>query len=172
MDFFETVNSRYSYRGDFTSEKLKKDEIKKILEAGISAPAGMHTYTTNYVAIDDPKLIEEMGKFMSSNGTKTAPFVLVILSENKMGKGSMNFEIENYSAAVENILLAVTALGYSTVWTEGVCRTAVVNNGIRRLLNVPLNKTIKAVLPIGRAENPGSPKHRQRIENCVTFNHF
>jgi len=168
MDVFKNMQIRYSYRGDFTSEKLSKEQIETILKAGISAPSGYNNQTTFYLAIQNEKLIKELGKIYKTNGTATAPFVLVVLSEDKK-KLTTNFEKENYGAAVENILLAVTALGLGTVWTDGDTRVPETNERLRKLLNVDKNITIKAVLPIGFPKNLGKAKTKPKIEDMVKF---
>jgi nitroreductase len=172
MDFFEAIGTRYSYRGEFTDDKLSREDIEKILFAGIAAPTGMHISTTSYVAVTDEKLIKELSGIIPGNEIGTAPFVIVLLTEDKSGSYGMNFEVENYSAASENILLAVTALGYATVWTDGILRLPRINNGVRRLLNIPALNTIRAVMPIGKPKDPLKPQPKEKIEDVVTFNKF
>ncbi len=172
MDFFEVINNRYSYRGTFTDEKLSDEEISLILKSAIAAPSGMNIKTTSYIAITDEDIINKLGKIIKGNGTKTAPFVLVLLTEDKSGVSSMNFEIENYSAACQNILLSVTALGCATVWTDGILRAKEINDAVRSLLNIPQNKTIRAVLPIGKPTKDGEPKEKKPIEELVVFNTY
>ncbi|MBK5254246.1 MAG: nitroreductase family protein [Peptostreptococcaceae bacterium] len=172
MDFFEAINSRYSYRGAFTKEKLSNDDIEKILTAGIAAPTGMHIPTTSYIAITDENLLKELSYIVPGKSVLTATFVIVMLTENKSMMSGMNFEIENYSAAAENILLAITSLGYATVWTDGTLRSPSINTGVRELLNVPSHMTIRAVLPIGRPVTPLAPQVKEQISDTVIFNKF
>jgi len=172
MEFFEVIDKRYSYRGEFTNDKLSKLEIDKILNAALAAPRAMNVQSTSYVAVEDEKLINQIGKLINRNGTRTAPFILVMLSEDKSDKTNFNFEVENYSAACENILLAITALGYATVWTDGILRNKEINDGVRKILNIPRDKKIKAVLPIGKPVTDGKPKEKSKIEEAVVFNRF
>ncbi len=171
MDFFKAVEMRYSYRGEFLEEKLTEEQIRKILEAGIAAPTGMHITTTYYVAVTDADIIKALGECVPNTGMKTAPFVLVVLSEKKEEFG-FNFVVENYAAAVQNILLAVTALGLATVWTDGVLRSKRVNDGVRRILNIPEHKKIHAVLPIGKAMQEPTISKKEAIENVVVWNGY
>lgn len=172
MDFFEAINTRYSYRGEFTDDELSNEDIEKILSSGIAAPTGMHIPTTSYVVVTDEDIIKKLSGVIRGNGISTAPFVLVLLTEDKSGGSGMNFEIENYSVAAENILLAVTALGYATVWTDGILRSPRINDGVRRLLKIPSHKTIRAVMPIGKPKTPLKPQLKEKIKNVVIFNQF
>jgi nitroreductase len=172
MDIFEALETRHSYRGDFTDYKLTEKEIEKILKAGISAPIGMGVSTTFYVAVNDSSLIKKLSVAVPNRGLKTAPFVLVLLTMDKSNGSGMNFEIENYSAATENILLAVTAMGFATVWTDGILRMTKVNSSVRRILNIPQEFSIRAVLPIGKPTEKLPPHEKETIENLVIFNRF
>jgi nitroreductase len=59
------------------------------------------------------------------------------------------FQVEDCAAAVENILLAVTALGYATVWTDGWLRLENRAEVIGEILAVPPEKVIRILLPLG-----------------------
>ncbi len=169
MDFFEVINKRFSYRGEFTSQKVSKEDIDKILNAALAAPRAMNVQTTSYVVVTNSQIINELGVLINRNGTKTAPLIIVMLSEDMSEKTNYNFEVENYSSACENILLAVTALGYATVWTDGILRNKDLNDGVRRILNIPSDKIIKAVLPIGVPTETHQGKEKDTIGERVTF---
>ncbi len=168
MDFFESVNRRYTYRGQFASTPVPAEDVEKMLAAAIAAPIGMKVQTGSYVVVDDPAILTQLHQILNRYGS--APLMLVMLSQDMETK--YNFEIENYSAAAENILLAVTALGYATVWTDGTLRNPQVNDAIRQLLNIPSEKTIRAVLPIGIPTDPGQPIPKATIPDLVVYNKF
>lgn len=169
MDFFEVIKRRYSYRGEFATGKIAEEDIKKIINAGLAAPCGKKKYTTSYIAVTSKSFIEILGKIMPMSVIRTAPFVLIILSEDISGGYDTNFEIENYAAATENILLAVSAIGLATVWTDGILRMPTINDAIRKLFNIPSNKSIRAVLPIGKAKFPTEPQNKVKLEDLVVF---
>ncbi|MBQ7834447.1 MAG: nitroreductase family protein [Ruminiclostridium sp.] len=39
-DFFNIIDSRTSYRGTYKNEKIPKDDLIKIMNAGLAAPSG------------------------------------------------------------------------------------------------------------------------------------
>ena len=39
MDFFEAVDARYSYRGEYTDDPVSRDDLEKIIRAGLAAPS-------------------------------------------------------------------------------------------------------------------------------------
>jgi len=84
----------------------------------------------------------------------------------------MSFQIEDCSAAVENILLAITALGYATVWIDGWLRIDKRAERIAELIKLPSSKKIQIILPVGiPSEILSSPKKKSFAER-VFFNSY
>lgn len=172
MDTLEAIKTRYTYRGEFTERKLSDNEINTILEAAIAAPCGMHNYTTSFLAIKDSSIIKEISEVVPINSLKTTPFLLVVMIDKENPYDSMHFEEVNYGAAVENILLAVTSMNLATLWADGTTRMPRINKLIRKILNIPSDKIIKTLLPIGEPKNPQKPSEKLSIDKVVTFNKF
>ena len=70
------------------------------------------------------------------------------------------FATQDYSAAIENMLLATEALGYRSCWYEGhVTDTDRIGDKIAKILGVPEEYELVCILPVGIAESePGMPK--------------
>jgi len=60
------------------------------------------------------------------------------------------FGIEDCSAATENMLLAITALGYASVWLDGWLRYDGYDEAVGALLGVPEDRVVRVLLPLGR----------------------
>jgi nitroreductase len=58
-------------------------------------------------------------------------------------------DLESASAAMENLLLAATALGLGTCWMTGPLRD---EKTLRRILSVPDDREIVAITPLGYPE--------------------
>lgn len=46
--------------GEYYSEPVSKEDLRKILEAGLAAPSGCNKQTTSLIAVDDEKLVEQI----------------------------------------------------------------------------------------------------------------
>ncbi len=57
------------------------------------------------------------------------------------------FWVEDGSAAIENMLLAATALGYGSCWLQGY--TEPLEEQFKALLGVPAEKRLLTLIPIG-----------------------
>ena len=64
------------------------------------------------------------------------------------------FAAEDCAACVENMLLVITALGYASVWLDGVLRRDDKAARVGRLLGVPEGKDVRIVLPLGVPAEP------------------
>ena len=60
MEFFETVQKRHSYRGAFWDKPIPDADIRRILQAGISAPSGYNAQTTRFAVVTEPELLQEV----------------------------------------------------------------------------------------------------------------
>ena len=54
--FLELIHSRHSFRGEYQAVPVKREDLIKIMQAGIDAPSGCNKQTTSFIAIDDPKI--------------------------------------------------------------------------------------------------------------------
>ena len=48
MDYFELTKQRYSYRANYTSKKITRQDLKLILSAALNAPSGCNAQTTEF----------------------------------------------------------------------------------------------------------------------------
>lgn len=172
MELFETIAKRHSYRGTFLDTPVPEADLRRILTAGIQAPSGFNTQTTSYVVVTDPALRDRIAALHPVPCMTTAPVLLVALSESVETHYGLRFEIEDYAASVENVLLAITALGYASVWIDGMMKRDGISQAIAGILRVPAGKTVRAVLPVGVPTEHGRQKEKQPLEQRIHYNAF
>jgi len=86
--------------------------------------------------------------------------------EKKMAKDFFRtMEIQSSAAAVENMLLAATALGLATVWL-GIL--FLIKDDILQFLGEPKGEFM-AVIPVGYAERPGTGPQKEPFEMKVKY---
>ncbi len=172
MDVFEAVYKRHSYRGDFKDNPVPREDLKKIVDAGIRAPSGTNAQTTDFIIVDDAEIIQEIHRIVGSPVLSTAKAVIICLAEAKPVYKGMSFEVEDCSAAVENMLLAVTALGYATVWLDGVLRREEKARRIAELFSIPSDKTVRVILPLGIPVEEKKQKEKKAFDERAWFNRY
>lgn len=168
MDFFETVSKRGSYRGKFENKPIPEADIRKMLETAIKAPSGYNMQTTSFVVVTDDELKKQISALMPSDATETAPAIIVVVSERQEADGFC-FEMQDYASATQTLLLAITALGYASVWMDGDTEDEGHAATIRDLLGLPAEKTVRTILPVGVPVDEVKQNTRKAFEERVTF---
>lgn len=161
MDFFEVLNSRVSYRGLYKPTPVPREDLETIMKAGLSAPSGCNTQTTSIVAVDDPEMLKAINSVKKRPVGETAPAMIMVLTSRIPSYHGHCYSVQDYSAAIENMLLAITALGYSSCWVEGfVTDDKAVNKALFDILQLSEEYEVVCCLPLGIAAE--EPKHASK----------
>ena len=111
MEIMQTILARKSYRGAYLSEPVPREDLKTIMEAGLAVPSGCNKQTTSLIAVDDPALLRRLHAVITPSFAETAPAMICVLTERIIAYRDRCFATQDYAAAIENMLLAITALG-------------------------------------------------------------
>ena len=170
MDYFDVVKKRGSYRGEFEQTPVMHDDLLRILNAGISAPSGYNLQTSSFYVVINEALRKELAGIFPTKAVKTAPVILVITSKRVYGGAhNLQFEIEDYAAATENIMLAITASGYAGVWMDGMMKFEGNIERVRALLDIPDDETPRTIIPFGKPVEEVSQKPKKSFEERVKY---
>ncbi|MGI6200622.1 MAG: nitroreductase family protein [Christensenellales bacterium] len=173
MDLFQAVTERYSYRGMYLPDPVPREDLTRILEAGLAAPSGCNQQTTSLIALDDPAVIGPVGALLNKPHFASAPAAVCVLTQRIIAYGDSCFSAQDYGAAIENMLLAITALGYASCWVEGhVTAERDMNRRMRELLAVPEGYELVAYLPVGKPVAQGPRVRKKPFDQRAWFNRF
>lgn len=175
LDLFEVIKKRHSYRGPLSSQPVKQDDLRKIIEAGICAPSGKNAQTTQFIIIEDPVVIQQLNALHPANQTMnqaTAMIACIIDHKPVQIYEGYNFQLEDCAAATENMLLAITALGYASVWIDGWLRVKNRAESVAKILNIPAEKKVQIILPLGVPTEQWQQKDRMNFEQRVCKNTY
>ncbi len=171
MDVFEAIERRHSYRGAFASKPVPRADLERIVAAGIRAPSGYNGQSTSFVIVDDASLLARMADSTGSALIGGAPAaVVVVMDPDATPDRDFRFGVEDYAAAVENMLLAVTALGYAACWLDGMLRLEGRAAKVGALLGVPGQRTVRVILPIGVPAERGQQREKKPFAERAWFN--
>lgn len=170
MEFFETVARRGSYRGPFTDRPVPEEDVRKMLTAAIQAPSGYNLQTTSFLVVTDPALRQQLADLMPTPATKTASLFFVVVSEKVVYSNGLSFEVEDYAAATENLMLAITALGYAGVWMDGMTNKLNGNaEKLKAMLQLPEGKTVRTIIPVGVPAEEVKQREKKDLDERVVF---
>ena len=175
MDLFEVIAKRQSYRAGFKDEPVSKEDLRQIVDAGLKAPSGKNEQTTSFVIVDDQHILDNIRQMHKGNKAMQqcrALIACIIDKEPKAIYEGYSFQIEDCAAAVENMLLAITGLGYAAVWIDGWLRVQDRAEQIAKLVGVPEHKIIRVVLPIGIPDEEYKQPPKKSFEQRAWFNKY
>ena len=111
MDLFDAIHARRSYRGRFRATPVPRADLVRIMEAGLAAPSGCNKQTTRLIAVDDPGLLARLRAVIDPPVGETAPAAICVLTRRVNAYRDRYLATQDYAAAIENMLLAIVALG-------------------------------------------------------------
>lgn len=167
------ILGRHSYRGEYRSDSVPREDLTVILEAGLAAPSGCNRQTTSLIAVDDPEILSRLRETIDPPVGETAPAMICVLTQRINAYRDRCFATQDYSAAIENMLLAIVALGYQSCWYEGhITDEDRIGERLARILGVPEGYELVCILPVGIAKtDPVAPRKRP-FDDRAWFNGF
>ena len=154
MNTLEAIEKRRSYRGKYKSDLVPREDLMKIVRAGVYAPSGCNMQTPSFIIVDDFEVLQKLREVLPPHVGETAPAAICVLTQRVSAKGQRCFATQDYSAAIENMLLAAVELGYRSCWYEGqITDSKDISRGLAQILNVPEDYEMVCFLPIGIAED-------------------
>jgi nitroreductase len=132
--------------------------LEKLVDAGRRAPSGRKEEPVEFIVVtgqtdrDFLAQTASAGRFIAQAGA-----CLLVIARDA------TYYLEDGSAAVQNVLLAATALGLQSCWVAGDKKSYA--GEILRRFSVPAGYKLVAMLAIGHALKPGrQPPHRPLAE--------
>jgi len=164
MDAFEAIENRRSVR-KHEPKTISKEIIEKLINTARLAPSAINIQPWEFIAVTNTETLNKIaditdhGKFIAN-----APLCIAIFCRDT------KYYLEDGSAAVENILIAATALGLGACWVAGDKKTYA--DEIRKLLSVPIDHKLVALVPIGYPDDDSIPKNKREVIDVLHFEKF
>lgn len=159
MDALKSITTRRSIR---TYKKTSLDEqvVDDIIECGMAAPTGFEGRPWHFVKITDETVLNALAAAMEGcEMIKEASGAILVCGETTRDK-LPGIWIQDCSACVQNMLLAIHAHGLASVWLA-IYMVEARENACHKLLGVPADLIPFALLPIGAAAESGSSNPRK-----------
>jgi nitroreductase len=165
MKLYEAMNSRRSVR-KYKPDPVPRDTLEKIIAAAMSAPSGNNEQGWIFVAVDDRamkgKIAEaaQWGRFIEEAGACVAIFC----------DRNAPCEVEDCSAATENLLLAAVAEGLGACWVNSYREEHA--PAVEELLNCPYTHELVVLVAVGAPAGETPVPKKKTLEECLRWNGF
>ena len=169
MDFFEAIDKRYCHKEKFLPDTVPVTDLERIAKAGLAAPTGNNTQCVKLIILQGRDEVEPLCNVVPTEGLLTAPAAIAVLTDSKGHRDPYNFEVEDYAAAAAQMLLAATALGYSSVWLDSPYFDDEKQKAALTVLGASDRYHLRVVLPIGLPDGNGSCRTKLPFEERVSY---
>ena len=161
VDFFEAVRNRKSVR-EYSDKEVGKELIEKIADAGRLAATARNEQPWEFIAVSDKKILKRICD-MCPNGPfiKGASHLIAVFSKDT------KYYIEDCSAATQNMLLAIEALGLGGCWVAGDKKDYA--EDIRKVFNAPLGYKLVSMITVGYPKNEVRPHAKRPLEDVLRW---
>jgi nitroreductase len=139
MDALEAIRKRRSVR-KYTGDSIPRQDLETIVDAARLAPSGHNRQPWEFIVITDRAMITQLAmvaRWMNKSGATIA----VVMDPTS------KYWLEDASAAIENMLIASTALGHGSCWVEG--ESLIHEEHLKNLLNIPAERRLIALITVG-----------------------
>ena len=173
MNVLQAIEARHSYRGRYLDQPVPREDLERILRAGLSAPSGCNKQTASLIAVDDPAVLAKLREVIRPPIAQTAPAMIFVLTKRIIAYGDRCYSVQDYAAAIQNMLLAIVALGYQSCWIEGhITDVDAIGRQMADILGVPKEYDLVCFLPVGVAAEAVRPPEKLPFEVRAWFNRF
>ena len=165
MELFEAIEKRFSCR-EFKDERIKRDELNKILEAGRLAPTACNNQPELIYVVESEPALEKL-----KNGSKYTfnSKTILVVCYNTCASWHRRYDSKdhgNIDAAIvaENMVLMATALGIGSCY---VC--AMKPDIIKEALDIPSEYEVVCMLPLGYPKEIKPHNTRKDLSDIIIY---
>lgn len=142
MDVLEAIYTRRSIR-KYTDRKIDEETLRSILRAGFYAPSARNLQPWHFIVVRDKEMLVNISNKHPYAKMLPGAACCIVVCGDKTIQDKTGFLVEDCSAAIENMLLAIHGLGLGGVWLS-LYPISSRSKPIGQLLNIPEN-----IVPVG-----------------------
>lgn len=168
-EMLDLIRKRRTVRR-FTDQDVSEEQIETLLEMAMCAPNRLNRQPWHFVVIRDKELQKQLADVVRVRPyLEEAPVVIAVCANPDVSPTWMM----DVSAAIQNLLLAATALDLGGAWvgSPGTVLWDMCEECLHDKLNIPLNMRIPALVAIGEPaqELPPHGKHDRFVRTKVHY---
>jgi len=164
MDTIETIMKRRSVR-KFQPKLLSNADLQTIIEAGRQAPSAANRQPWHFVVVKSEDQRQKLAEACSGQ-TWLAGAAVIVAGVGKPAVNDKWYPVD-VAIAMQNMILAATALGYGTCWIG-----AFDQERVKGVLGIPEDMTVVALTPIGVPDDQPEARPRQPLSEFASVDRY
>ena len=160
----DTIMNRRSIR-KFQSQPVADEDLLSIIEAGRQAPSAANRQPWHFVVVKSEDQRRKLAEACSGQ-TWIGDAGVLVAGIGKPGVNEKWYAVD-VAIAMQNMILAATALGYGTCWIG-----AFDQERVKSLLGVPEDMRVVALTPIGVSADTPEARPRQPLSEFVSLDRY
>lgn len=165
--FLKLAKRRRSVRC-FSNRKVPFSLLVKLFEAARWAPSACNQQPWLFVAVDDRNLLNRLAPY-STKKILWGPVAVFCFTNNTEKRENFD-NIQSTAAAIQNVLLQATELGLGATWIAGFSAKKEDHLMIKKILGVPREYLLQALLAIGSSKGEPPIPYRQTVSSFLYRN--
>ena len=160
---FEAIYKRRSIR-EYTDAPVTREQLHETIKAGIWAPSGLNNQPWRFVTILDDSIMSQIADQTHYSHIVLAAKALIVVY---IDKDAMYDDVKDHQAAgacIQNMLLALEALGLGSVWLGQILKN---KDKVNAILDVENNLDLMAVLAIGHPLHDNQKSTRKELSEFI-----
>jgi len=166
MEFDAVIKKRKSVRS-FKDKRASWKDVLEAIEAANQGPFADNQNNLKFIIVEEPNMIDNLAKECDQLWINKAKILIVLTSEDKhvermFGERGRVYSRQQAGAAISTFLLKIAELGLASCWVGSYN-----DHEIRRLLNIPEDRQIEAILPVGYEKDKTEKKKKKSLEATI-----
>jgi nitroreductase len=163
-DTIAAIMERRSIR-KYEPKPIPEDDLHTIIEAGRHAPSAANRQPWHFIVVTDPEQRRKVAEACSGQSWMAEAAVIIA----GVGKPAVNetWYPVDVAIAMQNMILAATALGYGTCWIG-----AFDQDRVKSLLEVPEDLHVVALTPLGVPADKPEARPRQPLSEFASLDRY
>ncbi|WP_085992879.1 nitroreductase family protein [Oceanobacillus senegalensis] len=173
MDVFQAIKERREIT-KYLSKEIPEDTLKKVEDAGYYAPTGNNLPSKNLIVVKNRDTLNQLAETTPyMKWLYDAPAAIAITGNPEVSK----YWLQDASIACAFIWLEAVEVGLGSAFgavyhAEDQEESQKRENHVRKLLNIPNNRRVVAVLGLGYPDEKLEPKNHIPREEIVSYESF
>ncbi len=167
QSLLDVIYRRRSVRRYVEGKPVEREKIKVLLEAAMAAPSACNLQPWEFIVVDEPEAVAQLKQCIDKGNGRyyNAPAAILVCGNTSYipweSDGAMDC-----SAAIENMLLAVTAMGLGAVWIG-----AIDSDAARAGFDIPENVAVISAVLLGYPAEEKQPR-TQYTEEAIYWQKY